>query len=220
MIDDPYVLENGVLRNKLGITDYDRLKRAEADIGFAKLINIESIYKGKLDSETMCEIHKHILGDVFDWAGEYRTVPMFKEEIVIPAISLNYEKPEKINKSLSDKIKDLDKINWSNLTKKQISLQFARKLALLWKVHPYRDGNTRTTLAFADLYAKKHGFPLDIGFLLNNLVRVTDENGRVKRYSIRDKFVLAALDEKDYPEPEHLANLLEKAMIIEKDVER
>ena len=212
MVDDPYILENGVLKNKLGITDYDRLQAAEADIGFAKLIDIDSIYKGKLDSDFMCDIHRHILEDIFDWAGEFRTVPIFKEEIVIPGLSLDYEKPGKISKSVNDKIRDLEKVNWSNMTTKQISFEFARKIALLWKVHPYRDGNTRTTLAYADIYANEHGFPMDIGFLLENLTRQIDENGKIRRHSIRDKFVLAALDDKDYPEPEHLARLLEIAI--------
>lgn len=48
--------------------------------------------------------------------------------------------------------------------------------------------------------------------LLDQLSRITDESGRIKRYSIRDKFVLAALDEKDYPEPEHLTMLIKTAI--------
>lgn len=212
MVDDPYVLENGTLKNKLGITDYKKLKNAEADIGFVKLIDIESVHTGDFDSKQICNIHKHIFEDIFDWAGEYRTVPVYKEEIVIPGLSLEYEKPEKIGISLKEKLNKLDKTKWKTLTTKQISMEFARKLALLWKVHPFRDGNTRTTLAFADLYAKEHGFPLDIMYLIENLSRKSDEKGKVKRYSIRDKFVLAALDDKDYPEPEHLARLLEIAI--------
>lgn len=212
MVDDPYVLENGTLKNKLGITDYKKLKNAEADIGFVKLIDIELVHTGDFDSKQICNIHKHIFEDIFDWAGEYRTVPVYKEEIVIPGLSLEYEKPEKIGISLKEKLNKLDKTKWKTLTTKQISMEFARKLALLWKVHPFRDGNTRTTLAFADLYAKEHGFPLDIMYLIENLSRKSDEKGKVKRYSIRDKFVLAALDDKDYPEPEHLARLLEIAI--------
>ena len=202
MVDDPYVLENGTLKNKLEITDYKKLKNAEADIGFVKLIDIESVRTGDFDSKQICNIHKHIFEDIFDWAGEYRTVPVYKEEIVIPGLSLEYEKPEKIEISLKEKLNKLDKTKWKTLTTKQISMEFARKLALLWKVHPFRDGNTRTTLAFADLYAKEHGFPLDIMYLIENLSRKSDEKGKVKRYSIRDKFVLAALDDKDYPEPD------------------
>lgn len=217
MIDDPYVLENGTLKNKLGITDYNKLKSAEADIGFVKLIDIDSISKGKLESSIVCKLHRHIFEDIFDWAGEYRTVPIFKEEIVIPGMSLKYEKPEKISKSLEEKIKILDRTNWQQMTTKQISLEFARKLALIWKVHPFRDGNTRTTLAFADLYAREHGFSFNMGYLLDNLTRQFNENGRIKKYSIRDKFVLAALDDKDYPEPEHLARLLEIAIEQGKD---
>ena len=212
MTDDPYILENGVLRNKLGITDYDRLKDAEADIGFVKLIDVDSIYKGSLDAEFMCEIHKHILGDIFDWAGTFRTISIYKEELVIPGISLEYANPIRIEKSLKDRITDLDRTEWSNMTTKQISTAFARKLALLWKVHPYRDGNTRTTLAFANLYAREHGFPMDMGVLLDNLTRQFNEKGKLIRYSIRDKFVLAALDEKDYPEPGYLASLFEIAI--------
>ena len=219
MLNDPYILDNGVLKNKLGITDYERLRAAEADIGFAKLIDIDSIYKGKLDSDFMCDIHRHIFEEIFDWAGNYRTVPVFKKEIVIPGISLEYENPKKIEKSLINTIKDLDKTNWSNMETKQIPFEFARKLAILWKVHPFRDGNTRTTLAFADLYAKEHGFPLDIGFLLKNLTRRTNQYGKTI-HSIRDRFVLASLDKKDDPEPEHLAKLLEIAMEKVKDEER
>ena len=48
--------------------------------------------------------------------------------------------------------------------------------------------------------------------MLDNLSRITDSNGKIKRYSIRDKFVLAALDEKDYPEPEHLEALIRQSI--------
>ena len=57
---DPYVDENGVLKNKLGITDNEELKQAEADIGFLKLINIDSIDIDVFDSELIKRIHYHI----------------------------------------------------------------------------------------------------------------------------------------------------------------
>ncbi len=215
MINDPYVLEDGTLKNKLGITDYNKLKKAEADIGFVKLIDIDSVYKGELSTKLLRDLHKHIFEDIFDWAGEYRVTPLYKEEVVIPGLSLDYEKPQKINKSLEEKIKNLNKINWKEMTTKDISLQFARKLALIWKVHPFRDGNTRATLSFAYFYARENGFPINMAYLLDNLTREVDEKGIIKKHSIRDYFVLAALDDKDYPEPEHLAYLLRTA--IEKE---
>ena len=80
-------------------------------------------------------------------------------------------------------------------------------------IHPFRDGNTRTTMAFASIFAKEHDFPMDLGIILDNLTRKYDENGRTKRFSIRDKFVLASLDEKFAPEPEHLQALLKQSMV-------
>ena len=212
MKKDPYVLEDGTLKNKLGITDYNELNKAEADIGFAKLIDIDSTYLRDFDAELLRSLHKHIFEDIFDWAGEYRTIPLYKEEIVIPGLSLEYEEPGIIKESLDEKLKTLNNTKWKEKSIKEISLEFTKKLAKIWRVHPFRDGNTRATLAFADLYARMHGFPFDMGYLTKNLNREMDENGKIIRYSIRDKFVLAALDDEDYPEPEHLAKMFEIAI--------
>ena len=59
-MNDPYVYENGVLKNKLNIQDYDQLNKAEADIGFIKLINIDSIRIDYFDEETLKRLHRHI----------------------------------------------------------------------------------------------------------------------------------------------------------------
>ena len=95
-------------------------------------------------------------------------------------------------------------------------------MARIWRVHPFRDGNTRTTLAFAEQYSREHGFPMDIGILLEHLTRTVTPEGRIVRYSIRDKFVLAALDKKDYPEPEHLEALIKASILsgIKKEREK
>ena len=38
---DPYILEDGTLKNLLGITDYRELNKAEKDICFIKLVNLD-----------------------------------------------------------------------------------------------------------------------------------------------------------------------------------
>ena len=214
---DPYTNENGVLKNKLNITDYDELMKAEADIGFIKLIDIDSViinYDGtinKFDENLLKKIHKYIFEDVFDWAGEYRTVPIVKEEVVLPGYSIPYSEYKNISKELNEKFNELNSISWQTLDIHTISMEFARKMALIWKIHPFRDGNTRTMLSFAYLYAKEHNFPFDMKTFTDNLARKYNENGKML-CNIRDKFVLACLDEKDYPEVEHLARVFETAI--------
>ncbi len=209
---DPYILENGTLKNLLGIENEEELHRAEADIGFAKLINVNSKFSREFDDKFFRSVHKHIFSDIYEWAGKYRTTPIYKEEVVIPGLSLQYSEVSKIGTDLKKKLEALNDTDWSGKSVDQISLEFSKKLAAIWRVHPFRDGNTRTTLAFADIFSRMHGFPLNMELLLDNLVRKYDSNGRIVQYSIRDKFVLAALDEKDYPEPEHLALLMKKAI--------
>ena len=210
-MNDPYVYSNGVLKNKLNIKSYEELNKAEADIGFAKLINVDSVDIDFFDDKLLKRIHTHIFEDIFEWAGEYRTVPLVKEELVLPGCSVSYSEPSKIEKELKEKIRHLNSYAWQNMEVYKISLFFAREIALLWKVHPFRDGNTRTMLSFAFLYAKEHGFPFDIEIFTEELNRKYTD-GKVLKCSIRDKFVLACLDEEDCPEVDHLAKVFEKAI--------
>ena len=209
---DPYLGKNDVLLNKLNITDSDMLAQAEADIGFLKLISIDSIKFDYFDNDLIKKIHKYIFEDIYEWAGEFRTTPLFKEEIVLPMISIPYSDPKNIEKDLNQKIIDLNSASWQNMSNAEISYNFARKLALLWRVHPFRDGNTRTFLSFAYLYAKEHGFPFDIETYTNELSREYDESGNISKCNIRDRFVLACLDDKDNPEVNYLAYIFSKAM--------
>ena len=209
---DPYIDENGVLKNKLGITNDEELKEAEKDIAFVKWIGVEELEKETVNANLLKDIHKYLFNDIYDWAGEYRTVPIYKEEVVLPGLSLEYAQPKDIEKRLEQEFENLNSIEWSNKKIDELSLQLTKSLARIWRVHPFRDGNTRTVLTFANVFSKMKGFNLDMSNILDNLSRKEDENGRITQYSVRDKFVLAALDEKDYPEPEHLQAILKKSM--------
>ena len=221
MLRDPYVQENGTLKNKLGITDYDKLNLAERDITFSKFLNVKKTFHTKFDVSYIKSIHSHIFEDIFDWAGKFREVPVYKQEVVIPGLSLNYTDPKNIEKELSDCLEKINDTNWSALTLEQKSATFTKYLTQFWLIHPFRDGNTRTTLTFATQFSKEHDFPLDLGFLLDNLTRKIDNNGEITQFSIRDKFVLSAIPKEFSPEPEHLNALIYKAMVsgISKNIE-
>lgn len=212
MINDPYTYEDGTLKNKLNIRDHHELRKAEADIGFLKLINVDSVRSDKLNEELLCDIHYHIFENIFDWAGKYRTVPVYKTELVIPGISLRYADVGSIGKELKKQMVDLNMINWPLDDIDQLVYTFARKIAVMWKIHPFRDGNTRTFLSFAYIFAKANGFPFDMELFTKELNRTHDENGKVINYSVRDRFVLASLDDDHYPEVGPLASLFKVAI--------
>lgn len=211
---DPYIEKNGILKNKLGITDEEKLKKAEKDIAFAKLIGIDELEQKQCDAELLKKIHSYIFGDIYEWAGEYRTVPIYKQEVVLPGLSLEYANPKEIETRLNYELEEMNSYDWKNKKIDELSLQLTKSLARIWRVHPFRDGNTRTVLTFANIFAKMRGFSLDMESILDNLHKKYDENGRIIQYDVRDKFVLAALDEKDYPEYEHLQAIFKKSMQV------
>ncbi len=222
---DPYTYPNGTLKNKLGIKDSNSLKNAECDLVFLRLISLDEIKFKKIDLNLLKKIHEYIFQDLYEWGGNFRTVPIFKiEDFIIPGLSLSYAEPKDINNKVNAIIADMNSDIWNPNDLNDFSQKLTHYVSKLWKIHPFRDGNTRTTLAFASIFAREHGIDLNLceksnsnehnssskntNTLLNSLKRVIDENTKeVKQYSIRDLFLLASLDETDYPEPKYLNNL-------------
>ena len=76
MTVDPYSdPAYGVLRNRYGITDPDRLRVVEADLTAAALADLGTrILPGGYDLVHLRLFHAEIFGDLYPWAGEIRRV--------------------------------------------------------------------------------------------------------------------------------------------------
>ncbi len=62
----------------------------------------------------------------------------------------------------------MQKEYWSNKNIDEKVSTFNKLIAGLWQTHPFRDGNTRTIVAYAMRYAREKGFELNSDILLNN----------------------------------------------------
>jgi cell filamentation protein len=80
MPEDPYADPlTGVLRNRLGLSTTGELEVAEREITHAALIFLkESPVAASYDLRHLCAIHRRIFGDIYDWAGQLRTVAIAK----------------------------------------------------------------------------------------------------------------------------------------------
>ena len=199
---DPYVYKNGTLKNKLGITDYEKLRQAEADISFVKLFTIDQDVKlEEFNIEYIKALHAYILGDVFDWAGDFRTVQMSKPEKILGYDSVRYSEPSEIESNLKHVIDKLNKVNWKSKTLDEKISIFTKGIANLWQTHPFRDGNTRTIVAYALRFAEEKGFKLDSNLILKSFAYmrggfVWASQGEYSDYSYLNKiFKDAALRE-------------------------
>ena len=171
---DPYVYEEtGTLKNKLGIKDYEELRKAESDISFVKLLTVDrDVDCSKFDLDYIKNIHKYILDDIYDWAGEFRTVPMVKPEDILGGDTVRYAYPKEIEPKAKECLNELNRVNWNAKSLDDKAMNFTKLIAELWQVHPFRDGNTRTIVTYAFRFAEEHGFRMDRKLLLDNFAYV------------------------------------------------
>lgn len=80
---DPYIDPvSGALRNLLGITDAGELAQVEAALSASRLVDLERRRLPRsYDLDHLRAFHRYILGDVYDWAGELRTVSITKGSV-------------------------------------------------------------------------------------------------------------------------------------------
>lgn len=159
---DPYLYDGtNVLINNAGIRDADLLKKAEADI---TNLAMTALYEKSYDifnSDTLCDIHRSIFGQIYDWAGEFRNIPVVKYEEVLGGDTVRYAHPDDIKKLLAASMKEIAKLKRSEKNDRDIVFRMVRIISAVWQIHPFREGNTRSIIVFAVLLAKHLGFDVD-----------------------------------------------------------
>ena len=80
--DDVYCIPGStVLKNKAGITDQKLLDEFEGDFTAIRLLELtQNPVKGSFDLTHLCKIHQYLFQDVYDWAGEIRSVDITRGE--------------------------------------------------------------------------------------------------------------------------------------------
>jgi cell filamentation protein len=154
---DPYLYEDApVLKNLLGIKDSVELERAEADITSIKLLIVDGAVQSlAFDFPRLLAIHKHIFGDIFEWAGTVRTIPIIKGERVLGGDTVRYSQPNDIERDCAAVLKKLNGTDWSAFGVHETAEVFTKLIAALWQAHPFREGNTRTVITFAAQFAEE-----------------------------------------------------------------
>jgi cell filamentation protein len=150
-VADPYCYKGtSVLRNRLGLRDQDALEAFEAEATAQRFV--EPLPPGRFGVAHYCAVHRHLFDDVFPWAGRFRTVRIAKGGSM-------FCYPEHIRSEMARVFMSLKAKGWlRGLTAADFASEAAHFLAELNAIHPFRDGNGRTQLAFVTLLAFAVGF--------------------------------------------------------------
>ena len=192
---DPYVyFDTNVLVNKLNIKTNDELDKAEGTI---VSLNITRLLANPIKIKSVTDIkkiHKALFSDLYEWAGENRIMNMYKREPVLDGLSVVYSDYKNIDKELKALDVMFSNTKWKSLYKKETIEQIVILISKLWRVHCFREGNTRTVTVFLYLFMKQIGFKTNVAFI-----------GEHAKY-FRSALVMASIDQ--YSEYEHLTNIL------------
>ncbi|MGD0024077.1 MAG: Fic family protein [Xanthobacteraceae bacterium] len=153
-MDHPYCYPGtDVYRNKENIRDKDELEQLERLATARRLETLPHDLPITVDGYR--EIHRYILQDVYDWAGEYRTVttgrgaPFCKAEFIAAEMDKRFAA---INAE----------DNLRGLTSEQFAARAAEHSCELNAIHPFLDGNGRTQRAFLEVLAEQAGHRIDL----------------------------------------------------------
>ena len=154
-VDDPYTYENStILVNKLDLREQAKLEAFEAEISSARAD--EPLPEGNLDFVHYKAVHHHLFQDVYAWAGNPRTVRMFKG-------GNPFCFPENIE---SQAAKLFGKLQADGFLQGLDDSAFADKaahfLSELNVIHAFREGNGRSQLTFFALLADYAGHPINL----------------------------------------------------------
>jgi cell filamentation protein, protein adenylyltransferase len=156
MPKDPYTDPvTGVLHNKLGLSASGELETAEREITHAALIFLkESPVPPSYDLGHLCAIHRRIFGDIYDWAGQLRTVAIAK--------GTWFCLPQYIESAAAEAFRALHGENLlRGLPRDVFTERLTYYLGEINAVRPFREGNGRAQRAFFEQLAGDAGFILD-----------------------------------------------------------
>lgn len=157
---DPYIdRATGILRNKVNAQTQVALDAAEGDLVYARMIQLlKSPPHPTGDLTELAAIHRHLFQDLYDWAGEIRTLDIRKPiGGATPFMPVSF-----VDRGGQHAAEDLHNDNdLKGLHRDQFISRLAHHYDQFNYVHPFREGNGRTQRFMFSRIARDAGWSLD-----------------------------------------------------------
>ena len=141
--------------------DEDNQDQEEADIVSSNISKLLQTDAFTYSLAGISAIHKAIFEGVFKHAGHFREYDISKKEWVLRGDSVLYGRWQDLQMALEYDLEQERRFDYSSLNMGQIIERLAKFISGLWQIHPFREGNTRTTAVFAIKYLRSQGFQVN-----------------------------------------------------------
>jgi cell filamentation protein len=159
-----------VLKNKLGLKDDAVLLKAEREITSIKLLMLYNMpIEGLFNLDRLCNIHKIIFEDIYEWAGKMRQGEFLtKGSSIFCRGQYLKENADKIFNQLKD-----EKL-LQNLPRDNFFKRLAYYMGEINALHPFREGNGRTSREYFRQLSLNANYILDFSKINKDALLMAD----------------------------------------------
>lgn len=134
----------------------------ECDFVSMRIVELLNQDNFELSVDYLKYIHKYLFQDVYEFAGEFRKVDFSKHEKILNNDSVAYGDSKTLTESLEYDISLEKEKDYKNMSIVDVIKNITDFSSSIWQVHPFREGNTRTTAVFIEKYL------INLGYNVNN----------------------------------------------------
>ena len=174
LVDQYYTTKEGLQQEK---------RTEEADKVAVRIAELIAHKTFSFRPNCLASIHRHLFEGIYKFAGTYRDYNITKPELVLRGDTVRYESGNMISDTLEYEFDTEKKFSYEGLTMPEMVKHISRFIANVWQIHPFGEGNTRTTAVFAIQFLKHLGFEVtneifaeNSKYFRNSLVRANYTN--------------------------------------------
>ena len=141
----------------------------ELECDFVSMRIVESLDQDnfELSVNYLKYIHKYLFQDVYEFAGDFRKIDFSKHEKILNNDSVAYGDCKTLIEALEYDISLEKEKNYKDMSIVEVIKNITNFTSNIWQVHPFREGNTRTTAVFIYKYLNSLEFNQNISIYKN-----------------------------------------------------
>lgn len=133
----------------------------EADIVASRITRILAEKQFSFTPAMLSSIHRSLFGGVLTHAGKYRTYNISKKEWVLDGESVLYASADMLSATLNYDFTQEKSFSYKGLDLEDTIAHIASFISGIWQIHPFGEGNTRTTAVFTIKYLQSLGYDVN-----------------------------------------------------------
>ena len=133
----------------------------ECDLVSTRIVELLQENNFELSIDYLKYVHKYLFQDVYEFAGEFRKVDFSKHERILNNDSVAYGDHKLLEQSLDYDITLEKNKNYNEMNIVDVINNITDFSSSIWQIHPFREGNTRTTAIFIEKYIVSLGYNVD-----------------------------------------------------------